>query len=38
MKPEAPLIIEGASGSFGAGSSGISSAPSTAPTSTAAPQ
>jgi len=37
MKPEAPLIIEGATGSFGAGSGGISSAPVTAPT-TNAPQ
>ena len=38
MKPEAPLIIEGATGSFGGGSGGISSAPVTAPTSTTAPQ
>jgi pilus assembly protein CpaC len=37
MKPEAPLVIEGATGSFGAGSGGISSAPVSAPTS-AAPQ
>jgi pilus assembly protein CpaC len=32
MKPEAPLMIEGASGSFGAGGGGISSAPTSAPT------
>jgi pilus assembly protein CpaC len=38
LKPEAPLIIEGAGGSFGAGSSGISSTPTTAPTSTTSPQ
>ena len=38
MKPEAPLLIEGAGGSFGAGSGGISSAPSSAPTSTTSPQ
>ena len=35
MKPEAPLVIEGAAGGFGAGSGGISSAPVTAPTTTA---
>lgn len=35
MKPEAPLVIEGASGSFGTGSSGISSA---APSVPALPQ
>jgi pilus assembly protein CpaC len=29
MKPEAPLVIEGSSGSFGAGGGGISSAPAT---------
>ena len=32
MKPEAPLMIEGASGSFGAGGGGISSEPTSAPT------
>jgi pilus assembly protein CpaC len=37
MKPEAPLIIEGSTGTFGAGGGGISSAPATAP-STGAPQ
>jgi pilus assembly protein CpaC len=37
MKPEAPLIIEGA-GSFGAASGGISTAPLSAPTSTAPQQ
>jgi pilus assembly protein CpaC len=35
MKPEAPLLIEGATGNFGSGSGGISSAPVTAPTTTA---
>jgi len=31
MKPEAPLVIEGASGSFGGSGGGISSAPTSAP-------
>jgi pilus assembly protein CpaC len=31
MRPEAPLVIEGTGGGFGAGSGGISSAPSTPP-------
>ena len=38
MKPEAPLIIEGAGGTFGAGGGGISSAPVTPPTTTTSPQ
>ncbi|HUD15249.1 MAG TPA: pilus assembly protein N-terminal domain-containing protein [Terracidiphilus sp.] len=37
MKPEAPLIIEGATGGFGTGSGGISSAPVSAP-ATGSPQ
>ena len=32
MKPEAPLVIEGAAGTFGAGGGGISSAPATSST------
>jgi pilus assembly protein CpaC len=36
MKPEAPLVIEGSSGTFGAGGGGISSAPTSTPG--AAPQ
>jgi pilus assembly protein CpaC len=38
MKPEAPLVIEGASGFGAASGAGISSAPTSAPTTTAAPQ
>jgi pilus assembly protein CpaC len=38
MRPEAPLVIEGASGSFGAGGSGISSAPPSVPNAGTSPQ
>ena len=38
MKPEAPLVIEGASGSFGAGGTGISSAPPSLPNAGTSPQ
>jgi pilus assembly protein CpaC len=38
MKPEAPLVIQGESGGFGAGGSGISSAPPSLPNAGTSPQ
>ena len=38
MKPEAPLVIQGESGGFGAGSTGISSAPPSIPNAGTSPQ
>jgi pilus assembly protein CpaC len=38
MRPEAPLVIEGASGTFGSGGTGISSAPPSLPNAGTSPQ
>ena len=38
MKPEAPLVIQGESGSFGSGGTGISSAPPSLPNAGTSPQ